>query len=104
MAKKALDTLTETMFYVLMCFNKENMSGNEIAGHVKNLTKGRVNMGPGTLYTILSNFQKEGLIIKVDSYGRKIIYSITEKGRKLYEDELNRLRQCIIDAESEASR
>ena len=44
------------------------------------------------------------LIKKVDSQGRKITYAITEKGRKLYEDELSRLRQCIIDAESEASR
>ena len=104
MAKKALDTLTETMFYVLMCFNKQNMSGNEIAGHVKELTKGRVNMGPGTLYTILSNFQKESLIEKVDSQGRKITYAITEKGRSIYEDELKRLRQCIADAESEDVR
>lgn len=104
MAKKALDTLTETMFYVLMCFNKQNMSGNEIAGHLKELTKSRVNMGPGTLYTILSNFQKEALIEKVDSQGRKITYAITEKGRSIYEDELKRLRQCIADAESEGAR
>ena len=55
-------------------------------------------MGPGTLYTILSNFQKEGLIDRVSSEGRKITYSITETGRGIYEAEINRLKQCIADA------
>ena len=58
MSKKALDTLTETMFYVLMAFSRQDMCGTEIAGYVKDITGGRVSMGPGTLYTILSNFQK----------------------------------------------
>ena len=55
-------------------------------------------MGPGTLYTILSNFQKEGLIDRVSSEGRKITYSITETGRSIYEAEIKRLKQCIADA------
>ena len=98
MSKKALDTLTETMFYVLMAFSRQDMCGTEIAGYVKDITGGRVSMGPGTLYTILSNFQKEGLIDRVSSAGRKITYSITETGRGIYEAEINRLKQCIADA------
>ena len=35
--------------------------------------------------------------IQVD--GRKRTYQITEKGRRAYEEELTRLRQCIRDAE-----
>ena len=101
MAKKAFDTLTETMFYVLMSFNRQDMCGTEIASYVDVLTNGRVSMGPGTLYTILSNFQNEGLIEKVNSQGRKITYSITEKGRRLYNDEILRLRTCLDDAEKE---
>ena len=85
MSKKALDTLTETMFYVLMAFSRQDMCGTEIAGYVRDITGGRVSMGPGTLYTILSNFQKEGRIDRVSSEGRKITYSITETGRSIYE-------------------
>ena len=101
MARKALETLTETMFYVLMSFNRQDMCGTEIACYVNILTDGRVSMGPGTLYTILSNFQNEGLIEKVDSQGRKITYAITDKGRKVYNDEINRLKTCLADAEKE---
>lgn len=99
MSKKAYDTLTETMFYVLMSLDREDMCGTQVAGYVKELAGGRVVMGPGTLYTILSNFQKEGLIDKVDAQGRKIVYTITEKGRSLYNEEINRLRACLTDAE-----
>ncbi len=101
MAKKALDTLTETMFYVLMSLNRQDMFGTEIASYVNMLTNGRVQMGPGTLYTILSNFQNEGLIEKVDSQGRKITYAITDKGRQAYNDEILRLKTCLADAEKE---
>lgn len=101
MAKKAFDTLTETMFYVLMAFNRQDMCGTEIAAYVDALTDGRVSMGPGTLYTILSNFQNEGLIEKISSEGRRITYAITEKGHRLYMDEILRLKACLADAEKE---
>lgn len=101
MAKKAFDTLTETMLYVLMSLQHIDMCGTEIAGHVKNLTSGRVRMGPGTLYTILSNFQKEGFIEKKESQGRTITYSITPKGLQIYLDEIQRLKQCLEDASKE---
>jgi len=99
MAKKSLAPLTETMFYVLMAFCGSDMCGTEIAGYIRKLTNGRVYMGPGTLYTILSVFQKEKIIEKVAQEGRKITYSITEKGQQLYNDEVKRLRACLSDAE-----
>lgn len=102
MAKKAFDTLTETMLYVLMSFQHNDMCGTEIADHVKRLTNGRVRIGPGTLYTILSSFLKEGFIAKTESQGRTIIYAITDKGLQVYSDEIKRLEQCLKDAESEA--
>ena len=99
MAKKSLDTLTEPMLYVLMSFQQRDMSGVEIANHVKELTNNRVHIGPGTLYTILSNFESVGLIEKKQSEGRRIVYTITEMGLHLYTAEINRLRQCLADAE-----
>ncbi|MDD6300055.1 PadR family transcriptional regulator [Hornefia butyriciproducens] len=100
MSKKPLETLTETMFYVLMAFYRQEMCGTEIARYVRELTKGEVSMGPGTLYTILSQFQREDLIEKTGSEGRKITYAITERGRRMYQSELRRLRRCLADAEA----
>lgn len=54
MAKKVLEILTETMFYVLMSFLRQERCGIEIAEFVEQKTAGRVRMGPGTLYTILA--------------------------------------------------
>ncbi|MBR2675070.1 MAG: PadR family transcriptional regulator [Mogibacterium sp.] len=99
MAKKSLYPLTESMFYVLLCFHRGNMCGSDIAETVRGMTEGRVRLGPGTLYTILSTFQSEKIIEKVSSEGRRITYSITEKGEKLYQDEIDRLRLCLRDAE-----
>ena len=101
MGKKSLESLTETMFYVLMAFRRRALCGTEAAAFVSQKTKGRVNMGPGTLYTILAKFEEEQLIREVNVLGRKRTYRLTDKGRALYGDELERLRACIADAESE---
>ncbi|SHH73833.1 Transcriptional regulator PadR-like family protein [Sporobacter termitidis DSM 10068] len=100
MAKKTLELLTETMFYVLMAFNKRDMCGTDAAEYIAQKTKGRLTLGPGTLYTILAKFEEEKLIAEVHVSGRKRIYTITEKGKAAYREELARLRACIADAES----
>ena len=101
MAKKTLEILTESMFYVLMSFGEKKMCGIEIAEFVETKTRGRVKLGPGTLYTILGKFEEERLIEEIRVEGRKRTYRITEKGRNAYREELKRLRSCIADAESE---
>ena len=101
MAKKALEPMTEPMFYVLLCFHKKAMCGTEISDYVRNLTDERVRLGPGTLYSILSTFQEEGLIEKMDAEGRRIPYRITEKGELLFAEEIARLKKCLEDAERE---
>lgn len=101
MGRKSLESLTESMFYVLMSFLKGARCGTESAEFVEAKTKGRVRMGPGTLYTILGKFEEEGLLKEVAVEGRKRTYSLTEKGRTLYDEELVRLRQRVADAEEE---
>ena len=101
MSKKPLDTLTETMFYVLMALSRNRMCGTEIADFVRSTTAGRVSMGPGTLYTILQNFQSEKLIKEVERKGRSITYDLTDKGRETYTAEIDRLKKCIMDAEKQ---
>lgn len=102
MGKKTLETLTETMFYTLMAFQRGEMCGAEVSEFVEQKTAGRVRMGPGTLYTILAKFQEEKLLLEVESGGgRKRTYRITDRGRTCYREEVERLRACVADAESE---
>jgi len=102
MPKKAMVILTEAMFYVLMAFQQGEMCGIEIADFIERHTKGRVLIGPATLYTILGKFEKEKYIREILVEGRKRTYRITEKGNEAYREELSRLRQCVLDAEMSA--
>ena len=94
-----MDILTESMFYVLMALEKSPMCGIEIADFIARRTHGRMQMGPATLYTILGKFEKEGYIRQIAVSGRKRTYEITQPGIDAYQEELNRLKQCIRDAE-----
>ena len=99
MGKKSLEPITESMFYVLLCLHNKNMYGTEMAELVRKITDDRVKLGPGTLYSILSTFETEGVISKFSQEGRRITYQITEKGEQLYQDELQRMRKCLWDAQ-----
>ena len=101
MPKKSLESLTESMFYVLMAFASGSMCGTDAAGFIKRRTCGRIRMGPATLYTILGKFEKEKLIEEIGVDGRRRTYRITARGAQAYEAELARLRQCVADAEAE---
>lgn len=101
MGSKSRGPLTEPMFYVLMAFLHGEMCGIDVAAFVEKKTRGRVKLGPGTLYTLLNKFQDEALIEEIDVEGRKRTYRLTAKGREAYEEELERLRACLRDAEEE---
>lgn len=99
MPKKSMDSLTESMFYVLMAFHSGPMCGIDIAEEIECCTNGRLRIGPATLYTILGKFEKENYIEEISVEGRKRTYQITEIGRAAYREELARLRRCMEDAE-----
>jgi len=98
MPKRALEILTESMFYVLMAFAHRPMCGIDVAEYVERRTKGRVLLGPATLYTILGKFEKEKWIKEIEVEGRKRTYRITDKGLDAYEQEVERLKRCVQDA------
>lgn len=99
MPRKAMEILTESMFYVLMALSDRPMCGIDIAAWITQKTRGRVSLGPATLYTILGKFQKEDYIEETEVDGRKRTYRITHRGIDAYRDELQRLRQCLADAD-----
>ena len=61
MARKKLDTLTEQMYYLLLALNKPG-HGYAIMERVREMTDGRLQIGPGTLYTLLGRFESEWVI------------------------------------------
>ena len=101
MAGKERGPLTEPMFYVLMSFLRRDMCGTEITEFVERRTRGRVRLGPVTLYTLLAKFQDEGFIQETEVDGRKRTYRLTDQGRQAYHEELDRLRACVLDGEEE---
>lgn len=101
MARQPLKSLTESMFYVLLALWRQERCGTEIAAYVRELTEGRVTLGPGTLYAILGKFQEEKLIKETWSQGRMRVYRVTESGRELFRRELQNMRRCVDDGQRE---
>ena len=96
MPRKQFQTLTEPMYYVLLSLTKP-IHGYGIMQRVEEITKGRVKVGPGTLYNHIARFESEGLVERVPSKEKKKVYILTEKGHKMLEEEWNRLNQLVED-------
>ena len=96
MPREKFQTLTEQMFYILICLQKE-CCGTDIMEMVKKMTDGRVNVGPGTLYNLLEQFREDSIITLTKVGGKKRSYIITDKGRDLLEKEYDRLVQQTND-------
>lgn len=82
--------MTETAFYILFCLRKPN-HGYGISLKVKELTKGRIVIGPGTMYGTLSKMEKDGLIKFVCEEDKRKIYEISNLGKEILDLELSRI-------------
>ena len=96
MAREKFQTLTEQMFYILLCLRREQC-GMDVMEQVSRMTEGRVAVGPGTLYNLLEQFVTAGMIRETKVEGRKRSYLITEKGQETLENEYRRL--CTLTAD-----
>ena len=100
MPKRAFDTLSEPMFYVLMALSTDALCGADIANWVARKTNRRITIGPGTLYTILPKLCDEDIIREISTDGRKRTYELTDRGRTMYRTECDRLRRCVADIDA----
>ena len=98
MPRERFKTLSEQMFYILLCLDQERRSA-DILELVRTLTAGRVTIGSGTLYDLLEQFTAEGMIAQTRAEGRRRSYIITEKGRQMLEREYRRIRAQAADYE-----
>lgn len=90
MAREKFQTLTEQMFYILLCLEREQC-GVDIMERVSAMTAGRVSIGPGTLYSLLESFVSEGFIRETRAEGRRRSYLLTDRGRRRLEEEYRRI-------------
>jgi len=89
--------MTEAIYYILLSLRQPN-HGYGIIQEVNEMTGGRVNLGPGTLYGAISSLLEKGWIVLVraetDSRKKKE-YIITEAGRSAFAAETKRLAELL---------
>lgn len=99
MPREALSSLTEPMYYVLLALTRP-LCGIEIMDRVKELSRGRLTIGPGTLYTMLAKFEDNGLITPTKepgASGKRKTYVITSRGIVFLKQEYDKLKRQAED-------
>jgi DNA-binding PadR family transcriptional regulator len=94
MAREQLQTLSEPMYFTLLALAKPR-HGYETMQAVSDISRGRLKVGAGTLYALLTRFEKEGVVRMVADDGRRKTYELTEKGRGLLDREYERLKSSV---------
>lgn len=90
--------MTETTYYTLLALN-EPRHGYAIMQFISELTKKRIQMGTGTLYTMLGRLVEDKLINIVSQDSIKKVYQITEEGQALVKIEIDRLTHQLENGE-----
>lgn len=94
--------LTEALFYILLCLGTPN-HGYGIIQLVEAMTRGRVVLGPGTLYGAINALLEKGWIAlhreETDARKKKE-YLRTPTGTRALADEITRLRELLQNAQT----
>lgn len=88
--------LTEAVYYILLSVVYP-MHGYGIMQNVSEMSRGRVKLGPGTLYGAINTLLEKGWIrgVSAEKNARKKEYVITEAGLAVLKQELVRLIELI---------
>lgn len=103
MAREPLQTLTEPMYYILLALTEE-CCGVDIMNKVEQLSGGRIRVGPGTLYAMLSRFEEKKIILLTAEEGRRKSYIITDAGVQMLMKEYKRLKTMVDDGKPYLSK
>jgi DNA-binding PadR family transcriptional regulator len=95
--------LTESMFYVMLTL-VDPLHGYGVMQRVEAISRGTVNVGPGTLYGMLTGFESEGLIAMVKEEERRKTYVLTAKGRRVLARQIERLEIMVKSAADARNR
>lgn len=91
--------MTETTYYTLLSVT-EPRHGYAIMQYVSELTKERIMLGTGTLYTMVGRLVSDGVIEIVPSEEGKKTYMVTDVGKELLRLETQRLEKQLTDGKS----
>ena len=113
-----LTPLREPTLFILLALTRERKHGYAILKEVEALSEGRVVLSTGTLYGALARLLEQGVIQKssddrgdnssssksrsgsADVRERKY-YELTQHGRRMLEDEINRMGAILATANRE---
>ena len=94
--------LTPSVFYILLALGVKERHGYDIMKQVQEDSKGKVKLGPGTLYGSIKKMLEKNLIVEVDERPDQILdderrryYMLTEVGRKMLSIELQRFAEAL---------
>ena len=88
--------MTEAMYYILLSLLKPG-HGYGMMQRIRELSGGRLIMGPGTLYGVLSRMNREGWIVLTGEEGRRKNYAITQAGKAALLTEYERIKRLAAD-------
>lgn len=88
--------MTEAAYYILLALLHPG-HGYGMMQRIRELSGGRLVMGPGTLYGALARMCREGLIVLAEEEGRRKTYAITGAGRDALLAEYRRLKRLVKD-------
>lgn len=97
-AVKRYIPMSETMFYILLSLLVPK-HGYGIMQQVKDITRGRIILGAGTIYQSIGKLDGDGLIASVREEDRKKIYQITDTGKRILLIEANRIKELYHNVE-----
>jgi len=99
------DPLSPAVLHILLALSAEERHGYGIMKQAEAESRGKVKMGPGTLYGSIGRMMKAGLIRESDRRvdtkmgdERRIYYQLTGAGRKALAAELDRYREVVAVA------
>lgn len=93
--------LTEAVYYILLALHTP-MHGYGIMQFTKEISNGRMSLGPGTLYGAIKTMLEKGWIQAVETEidSRKKEYEVTSVGKKVVQNEIDRLQELVENGRS----
>ena len=93
--------MTESTYYILLSLTQPQ-HGYGIMQQTEAMSKGRVRLAAGTLYGALNSLCEKGWIIQLpcDDGSRRKEYRLTERGKKVLQNEVSRLRELVDNGET----
>ena len=107
--KEFTSPLTEATFFILLSLSPSPKHGYAIMKEVKILSESRIVFSTGTLYGALRRLLDQAWIKRVNdpepnqTDRERKAYALTERGRKVLNGEIERLRSLIATAEQRTS-